>query len=91
MVENRWFRALLTYGTSTLINFLPKSHNTTRKIIQSDFTAKKNRIRALLRGAKSDIHLSFDLWSSLNGLAINGIIAHFLGGDSKLKTVLLGL
>lgn len=91
MIENIWFRALLTSISSTVLSLLPHSHNTIKKHIELDFQKRKHEIRKLLASSKSDIHLSFDLWSSPNGLGLNGIVAHFFGGDYKLKTILLSL
>jgi hypothetical protein len=42
-----------------------------------------------LANAKSKIHISFDLWTSGNHLALNGIIAHYLDKTFKSQTITL--
>jgi hypothetical protein len=91
MVENTWFRSLLSFGSDTALKHLPRSHNTFKELILFDFAKRKQEIRKRLAASKSDIYLFFDLWSSPNGLALNGIAAYFLGDDYKLKTILLSL
>jgi hypothetical protein len=42
-----------------------------------------------LANAKSKIHTSFDLWTSGNHLALNGIVAHYLDNTFKSQTITL--
>ena len=41
--------------------------------------------------AKSKIHFSCDLWTSLNSVAILGVIAHFIAENGELRQPVLGL
>ena len=92
MIENHYFRRLLLHSDSPNTNeLLPKSHHTIKQAIIDEFERGKACVRDLLNTAKSDIHLSFDLWSSPNGLALNGVVAHFIDSAYKLQTILLGL
>ncbi len=60
------FRRLLLHSESPSANeLLPKSHHTIKKAILDEFARGKSHLRNLLKTAKSDISLSFDLWSSL--------------------------
>ena len=45
----------------------------------------------MLAEAKSRIHISFDLWTSLNGFAICAVCAHFVSSDFRNHSVLLGM
>ena len=45
----------------------------------------------MLAGARSRIHISFDLWSSLNSYALCGIVTYFTGQDYHNHSVLIGL
>jgi hypothetical protein len=44
-----------------------------------------------IRKARSQIHLSFDLWTSPNYKAVIGIVGHWTAEDYSLKTVLLAI
>ena len=44
-----------------------------------------------MKNAHSRIHLSFDLWTSLNYNAMLAIIGHWTADDYSLKTVLLSI
>lgn len=41
--------------------------------------------------AWSNIHISFDLWTSKNFLSFIGVMAHFISRNSRLQTTLIGL
>ena len=45
----------------------------------------------MLKKSQGAINLSFDLWTSLNGLGLNAIIAHFVDSEYDIKTILIGL
>lgn len=50
------------------------------------------QVKELLANALSRIHISFDLWTSPNGLGICGICAHFVGPpEGRNRSVLIGL
>jgi hypothetical protein len=44
-----------------------------------------------LAKARSSISISFDGWQADNQLDILGVTAHYLDGQMRVKTVLLGL
>jgi hypothetical protein len=43
-----------------------------------------------LSEAKSRIHISFDLWTSLNALAIYAVVAHFVDNNHRVYNALIG-
>ena len=51
----------------------------------------ESQVKQIIRAARSRIHISFDLWTSPNGYALCAICAHFVGGNIRNTTVLLGL
>jgi len=55
------------------------------------YSLHKQTVVDELRKAQSLIHLSFDMWTSRNLIALNGIVAHFHAADSSAKTLLLAL
>lgn len=78
-VESELFRDLLTMLSSEVDTFLPRSGDTVHSWLMNAFQAKKRDIkRQLKEDALSKIHLSFDLWTSPNQLALLGIVAHYL-------------
>lgn len=45
----------------------------------------------MIHSARSKIHISCDLWTSSNSLAILGVVAHFVTEDGKLQRCVLAL
>ena len=45
------------------------------------YNEEKIRTRQTLQDALTNIHLSIDLWTSPNALAILGIVAHYITAD----------
>jgi hypothetical protein len=76
-VESPLFRDLLSLGFKTINYIFPKTADTIRNWTIKEFRARKNEIRRQLReDSRSLIHLSFDLWTSPNSLAMVGVVAH---------------
>jgi hypothetical protein len=91
MVECPEFRALLFYINKDIDTWLPRSHNTVRDWVVRQYEAQKAKIKASLKRSTTRIHISCDLWSSPNSLAILGIVAHFITGDGELRHIVLAL
>ena len=49
------------------------------------------RIKQIVQPARSRVHISCDLWTSPNSLAISGIVAHCVSEDGQLQHVVLAL
>jgi hypothetical protein len=90
-VESPLFRTLMTYCSSELESLLPQSCNTIRKWIRDDYQRVQLKVRAALDKSDGQIHLSFDLWTSPNSLALLGIVAFWTDENKKLQKTLLGL
>jgi hypothetical protein len=52
---------------------------------------KEQHIKLVLRKARTKIHISCDLWTSPNSLAILGITAQFINESGNLKSLVLAL
>jgi hypothetical protein len=91
LVEIPKFRAFLYYLNNDVLVWLPKSHNIIRRWLLNQYDIQRVTIKRLLDTARSKIHISFDLWSSPNHLAIFGIIAHFISSLGKRITLVLTL
>jgi hypothetical protein len=45
----------------------------------------------LLQDARSKFHIAFDLWTSPNKKAMNGVVAHFMDAEKRFQSILLAL
>jgi hypothetical protein len=90
-VENPAFQELLFYLCAALTSLFPTSGNTVRQWIINDFKQRRGQIRKELHLSKSLIHLSFDLWTSPNSLAMLAVVGHFVSHTGEAKSCLLGL
>ncbi|GKU15585.1 unnamed protein product, partial [Fusarium langsethiae] len=52
---------------------------------------QKEKVKQRIQSAKSRIHISCDLWTSPNSLAILGIVAHYVTEDGQLEHHVLAL
>jgi len=52
---------------------------------------RKKQLRNDLQEARSNIHLSFNLWTSPNYYAVIAIVAHYINRDGARQTKLLGI
>ena len=89
-IENPYFKKMLDLLSEGLAALLP-SRNTIRKWIVKEFQQRKRELRRELRAARSNIHISFDLWTSPNCYAIMAIVAHYIdsNGDRQAKLIAL--
>ncbi|KJZ73349.1 hypothetical protein HIM_07353 [Hirsutella minnesotensis 3608] len=83
------------YPTSTPISILgfrnPDTHETIKKWIMRQYEGQKEKVKQRIQSAKSKIHISCDLWTSPNSLAILGVVAHYVAEDSQLEHHVLAL
>lgn len=72
--------------------YIPRSHGQVSIWVRDEFQRQKGDIREQVFKAKSEIHLSFDLWTSpFRNFAVLAIVSHFLDNDDKNTALLLGL
>jgi hypothetical protein len=90
-VEHDAFRALISMLNPAVAAFMWATGEGVRNFIIKEYKRRKNEIEFELHRSKSCIHLSFDLWSSPNSLAMCGVVAHWIGPDLKARSVLIGL
>lgn len=89
MLENEYFRELVTFLNKTVGGLLPRARATLRRWIMAEFSKQKALLKGELQVALSSIHLSFDLWSSPNAYAIVSIYSHFIDKRGRRRTELL--
>ena len=51
----------------------------------------KEQIKLRLYSARTDIHISCDLWTSPNCLPILGFVSHYISEDGQLESATLAL
>lgn len=91
LVECPEFRAFLAYLNSDIVTWLPDTHETIRKWTMRQYEGHKVKVKQRILSAKSKIHISCDLWTSPNSLAILGVVAHYVTKDGQLEHSVLAL
>ena len=89
-IENAYFLEMVQYMHKGLAKLIP-SRTTIRSWVVSEFRKQKRQLRDDLRDARSNIHLSFDLWTSPNYYAIIAIVAHYIDKNGLRQTKLLAM
>jgi len=91
VIEAESFREFVSYLNPYADQHIPKCGDTIRSHAKSLFELAKMSLMESLSNARSEIHYSFDLWTSPNYKAMIAIIGHWTADDYSLKTVLLGI
>jgi hypothetical protein len=91
LVESPAFRNLLVYLNRQVEPWLPEDHHTIRNWISRQFDFQKQQVKKRLQASLSCIHITTDLWTSGNDLALLGAIAHFVNSQGNLEEVLICL
>lgn len=91
IVENPALLALLGMFSSTLVAWILSNGNILRSWIMKAFENRKLLLAESMPEARSNIHLSFDIWTSNNSIAVVAIVAHYIDDNMKLQTTLIGL
>jgi hypothetical protein len=91
LVESPSFRNLLVYLNRQVEPWLPDDHHTIRTWISRQFEFQKQQVKKRLQESLSCIHITADLWTSGNDLALLGAIAHFVNAQGNLEEVLICL
>ena len=78
LATNHLFIAFLKTVFPTIEELLPKSAHTIRKYVLLAFEKRKEVLKAAIRRSSTQIHFSFDLWTSPNHLALLGIVGHYI-------------
>ena len=91
IVEKQQFRDLLLYSQPSLNKLLVKSANTIKKWATGEFNLGREAVKQSIKRAKSQTHISFDIWTSPARTPILGICGHYLDQDMEMKHPLLAL
>lgn len=71
--------------------WLPNSDKKIRDWVIRQFKIQKENVQQMIHSARSEIHISCDLWTSPNSSAILRIVAHFVAEAGKLQRCVLAL
>lgn len=91
LVECPEFRDLLNYVNNDIDTWLPTSHATITHWVLRQFNSMKEQIKSRLHSARTDIHISCDLWTSPNCLPILGFVSQYISEDGPLESATLAL
>jgi hypothetical protein len=92
LVENNEFRAFLRYLNQDAEDLLAYDHRTVKEwVVRQYMGLKEQLVIPTIQKARSKIHVSCDLWTSPNSLAILGITAQFINESWGLQRLVLGM
>lgn len=89
LVADELFVGLLRIVYPSIDKLLPGCGNTLRALVLEAFNKRKEHLKGVLARSVSRIHLSFDLWTSPNHLALLGVVAHFIDELGQNQSVRL--
>jgi hypothetical protein len=85
-VESEQFQALIRELNPGIYDYMWKSGNTVKAMLLAEFDRGKEILKLAFKDALSKVHISFDLWTSPNKLAMLGVVAHYLAPDLTAKS-----
>ena len=88
-LESVYIKELLAQLDPGFAAELPQSRSTIGRDVKDVFESRRTAVKADLTKALSQIHLSFDLWTSPNNLAIISVFGHFINQKKKPQSRLL--
>lgn len=89
--EHKFLKELFYQFDHELALQIPWSSSSITRELQRIFESKKDVIRSELGSAMTKIHISFDLWTSPNRLAIMAVFTHFVDKFGLQQSRLLSL
>ena len=89
--ESEAVRSFIKSINPLAINYVPKSRTTVCQWAIRRFHDARTHLAKKLQDARSNIHLSFDVWTSPNYLLMLAIVGHWCGDDGQYHTALLAL
>jgi hypothetical protein len=90
-VNTQRFQRILLYGNPLLDNTLLPSAKTLLRLLESEYAGAIGPVTEVLQSARSQIHFSFDGWTSKSHTSFLGINAQFVDCDFAQHRILLGL
>jgi hypothetical protein len=78
-------RALVVLNSEKTEKLFPKSASTIRRLVDQLYEEELVVMKQVLALTPHKVHLSFDLWTSPNRMALLGIVAHFLDNGKNYR------
>ncbi|KJK73923.1 hypothetical protein H634G_10784 [Metarhizium anisopliae BRIP 53293] len=91
IVNTERFQRILLYGNPLLDKTHIPSAKTLFRMLESEYRGAIGPVTEVLRNARSQIHFSFDGWTSKSYVSFLGINAQFVDSDFAQHRILLGL
>lgn len=91
LVEDEDFKDIIHYITNQEYELKLPKRRAIRTLIHEAYTKEFEKIKTQLLENDSKISFSVDCWSSSNGYAFQGVVAHWITDDWQLQTVVLDL
>jgi hypothetical protein len=89
MLENQYFRDVVLFLNKGLGALLPAASATIRNWVKEEYDKQKDHLIEELAAAISNIHLSFDIWTSPNRYSIISVFANFINEEGLRRRYLL--
>lgn len=90
-VNTERFQRILLYGNPLLEKAYMPSAKTLLRMLETDYQGAVGPVTEVLRSARSQIHFSFDGWTSKSYTSFLGINPQFVDRDFAQHRILLGL
>ena len=89
MLENQYFRDVVSLLHKGFALLLPAASATIRNWVKEEYDKQKDHLIEELAAAISQVHLSFDIWTSPNRYSIISIFANFISEEGQRRRQLL--
>ena len=89
MLENQYFRDVISLLHKGFALLLPAASATIRNWVKEEYDKQKDHLIEELAAAISQVHLSFDMWTSPNRYSIISIFANFISEEGQRRRQLL--
>ena len=89
MLENQYFRTVLFAMDASIASLLPATSATLRNWVKDEYKERQDALVEELAGAISNIHLSFDIWTSPSNYSIISIFGNFINEQGQRRRQLL--
>ncbi|KAK4078867.1 hypothetical protein Purlil1_11805 [Purpureocillium lilacinum] len=91
LVNSERFKRLLLYNNPSLQEGQIPSDKTLVNLLTAEYNRALGPVHAVLQGARSMVHFTFDGWTSRQNASFLGVNAHFIDRDWKQWRILLAL
>lgn len=88
MLENSYFRALVSYMHEGLGGLLPKATSTLRGWIMTEFDTQRGLLAAELSRSLSKVHITFDIWTAPNQRGYISVWGYWISSQGRQRRLL---